>query len=229
MNPVATLPTPPAAVLFDLDGTLVDTAPEFVQVIQSMRKARGAPALNNKTIIDMVTHGAEAMLTLITDEPAGSEEHTAIRTQFLAEYEAALGSAAVVYPGLRELIDKLGDAGIRWGVVTNKRRRFAEPLMAAMALRPSDYALVTPCDVAQPKPHPEALERACHQLGVHANATVYVGDHRRDIDAGKAAGCATIAAAYGYLEPGDQAQSWGADRIATCSEALASLLMETMQ
>ena len=216
----------PEAVLFDLDGTLVDTAPEFVAVIQSMRLAKGLKPLADSVIRNKVTNGADTMVTLITDEAVGSPAYAATRDQFLSQYEQALGTSARIYPGLREMIANLGQQGVKWGVVTNKRRRFAEPLMAAMALQPANYALVTPCDVQHPKPHPEAIELACRELGVAATGSVYIGDHKRDIEAGRAAGCITVAAAYGYLEPGEIADRWQADAVATSSSSLAALIMD---
>ena len=220
------LPALPEAVLFDLDGTLVDTAPEFVAVIQDMRRAKGLEPLEESVIRNKVTNGADTMVALITDEAVDSPAYAATREQFLSQYEQALGTSARIYPGLREMIANLGQRGVKWGVVTNKRRRFAEPLMAAMALQPANYALVTPCDVQRPKPHPEAIELACRQLGVAATSSVYIGDHQRDIDAGRAAGCVTVAAAYGYLEPGESADRWQADAVVASSNSLAALIMD---
>ena len=213
------------AVIFDLDGTLVDTAPEFISVIQGLRKRHELPLLREETIRQTVTNGAAALVSLalgITNENSEFEHH---REQFLLEYERALGKEAVVYPGLRELINRLGEKQIPWGVATNKFRRYAEPLMTALNFSPAAQCLITPTEVTHPKPDPESVLLSCENLGGHPSRCVYVGDHQRDIEAGKAAGCQTIAAAYGYVEPGVDPRDWQADYLAESSEELSQLLM----
>lgn len=215
----------PEAVIFDLDGTLIDTAAEFVLVVQQLRRAHGLPPLPESTVHKSISGGSAAMVAAALGSEPGHPDHEDLRSEFLRLYEQVLGSAARPYPGLHSLIKQLADAGIAWGVVTNKFRRFAEPLIERMDFRPVIGSLVTPCDVAQPKPHPESILLACKQLEAEPRRSIYVGDHQRDIDAGRAAGCFTIAAAYGYIEKGDNPSRWQADAIAHSSNELANMIM----
>ena len=146
------------------------------------------------------------------------------RQQFLTLYEAELGQYSAPYPGLVELIAELHGAGVSWGVVTNKLERFAAPLMKRMPFDPPAGAVITPDHVAQPKPDPEAILLACKHLGASPKHSLFIGDHLRDIEAGKSAGCYTIAAAYGYLAAEESASLWGADAVALSSKHLADLI-----
>ncbi|CAN0605167.1 unnamed protein product, partial [Ectocarpus sp. 12 AP-2014] len=131
---------------------------------------------------------------------------------------------AELYPGLSELLFHLEAGDIAWGVVTNKPRTFTEPLLDMLGLTPG--SVVCPQDVTHPKPHPESLEKACRDLACEASKTVYIGDHERDIAAGRAAGMHSIAAAYGYIEPGDDAANWGADGLVKHSSEIARYLFD---
>lgn len=225
------MPTPskPEAVLFDLDGTLVDTASEFVAVIHQMRRARQLADLAEESIRAVVSNGAAGMIKVAFNSEPGMPEFEGLRDEFLNTYEHQLGSAALPYENLRELLQDLRSHDISWGVVTNKMRRFAEPLMAAMAFNPPAGALITPCEVAEPKPHPEAILRCCSLLKCQPHRAIYVGDHERDIEAGKRAGCYTIAAAYGYLSVGADPISWNADTIVSSSLELTSFIRQLIQ
>ncbi len=219
----------PEAVLFDLDGTLVDTAEEFELVLQAMRADRNLPPLLKQAIRASVSNGAAALVTLAFDCPADSTGHEELRQEFLDRYEKSLGLAARPYPGLRDLISALGTAGIPWGVVTNKFRRFAEPLMAALDFDPAARALVTPCDVATAKPDPEGIILGCRQAASRPENSIYIGDHWRDIEAGNRAGCMTVAAAYGYLADNDDPAQWGADLVVHSSQELAISINRIIQ
>ena len=135
-----------------------------------------------------------------------------------------MGQYSAPYPGLVELIAELHGAGVSWGVVTNKLERFAAPLMNRMPFDPPAGAVITPDHVAQPKPDPEAILLACKHLGASPKHSLFIGDHLRDIEAGKSAGCYTIAAAYGYLAAEESASLWGADAVALSSKHLADLI-----
>lgn len=222
-------PSKPEAVLFDLDGTLVDTASEFVSVVQQMRRTRHLADIAEDRIRAVVSNGAAGMIAAAFDCEPEMPEFDVLRDEFLNTYEQQLGRSAHPYEGLRELLRELGLSDIPWGVVTNKMRRFAEPLMAAMAFNPPTNALVTPCEVAEPKPHPEAILRCCSLLQCQPHRAIYVGDHKRDIEAGKRAGCYTIAAAYGYLGAGEDPASWNADKIAFSSLELTSFIRQLIQ
>jgi len=157
-------PSKPEAVLFDLDGTLVDTASEFVSVVQQMRRTRHLADIAEDRIRTVVSNGAAGMIAAAFDCEPEMPEFDMLRDEFLNTYEQQLGRSAHPYEGLRELVRELCLSDIPWGVVTNKMRRFAEPLMAAMDFNPPTNALVTPCEVAEPKPHPEAILRCCSLL-----------------------------------------------------------------
>lgn len=228
-------PTRLKAVLFDLDGTLVDTAAEFVVVVQQLRAEHDLPPMDPERISASVSNGARALVRLGLDLPYEAPEFEDKRQRLLALYSEVLGSAATPYPGILELLTELQARGIAWGVATNKPRAYAEPLLRALGLLApgaarGDYAtchsLVCPDDVTDRKPHPESLYRNCREIGCAPHEAIYVGDHLRDVDAGKRAGMYTVAAAYGYIEPDDDPASWGADALAQCSTELTTLLFD---
>ncbi len=210
------------AVLFDLDGTLLDTAPDFIEVIGQLRDEHGLPELPPGAIRSCVSNGARALVTLSlglrADEPGFEEQ----RRRLLELYAAALGRHTRVYEGMAELLLELHSAGIAWGVATNKHSAYAAPLLAGLDLRPPCASLVCPDHVARSKPDPESLLLNCRQLDCRPGQAIYIGDHPRDIQAGAAAGMATIAAAYGYLEAGQNPRDWGADAVAERSRDLAA-------
>ena len=162
----------------------------------------------------------QAALEMSADDPAFERW----RQRFLTLYETDLGNLSHPYPGLPELVADLHKAGIAWGVVTNKLSRFALPLMNKMSFDPAAGAIVTPDHVELPKPDPESILLACEQLACEPTDTLFIGDHLRDIEAGRGAGCFTIAAAYGYLAPGEAASSWQADAVAENSRELAEMI-----
>jgi len=217
------------AVIFDLDGTLVDTAPEFITVVQDMRKRHGLAPLEDTTIRQTVTNGAAALVSLALDIPLSDPAFDNHRQTFLRAYQSSIGEASQVYSGLRELLAILKDKNIPWGVATNKLRLYADPLLTSLAFNPPAGSLVTPSDVVNPKPDPESILLSCRNLGARPEKSVYVGDHLRDIEAGRAAGCRTIAAAYGYLEPGENPAAWGADHLVGSSEELCELLVRIIE
>jgi len=212
------------AVLFDLDGTLIDTAPEFIHIGLQLRAAAGLAPMSGDIIRQSVSGGAISMVQTALELSATDPHFETWRQQFLTLYEAELGQYSAPYPGLVELIAELHGAGVSWGVVTNKLERFAAPLMKRMPFDPPAGAVITPDHVAQPKPDPEAILLACKHLGASPKHSLFIGDHLRDIEAGKSAGCYTIAAAYGYLAAEESASLWGADAVALSSEHLADLI-----
>ena len=213
------------AVLFDLDGTLIDTAPEFVQVVQQLRAEHGLEPLSADIISANVSNGARALVTLALDlqpEDAAFEQQ---RLRLLDIYSEILGSCAQPYPGIAELLADLGDNNIQWGICTNKPSAFAIPLMASINL-PTMGSLVCADQVSRAKPDPEALYLNCEHLKCLPQQVVFVGDHVRDIEAGRNAGMQTIAAGYGYIEAHDDASTWGADVIAASANEIAPLLKQ---
>ncbi len=213
------------AVIFDLDGTLVDTADEFVVVVQALRAEHGRPGMDPQRIRASVSNGARALVSLALDlgeDDPGFEQQ---RLRLLELYSQVLGTVARPYPGIVELLAELERRGVGWGIATNKPRAYTEPLLQRLGLQPPAGSVVCPDDVEQRKPHPESLLRNCSELGCSPEGAVYIGDHLRDIEAGRRAGMYTIAAAYGYIEPGDDPGRWGADAHAAHSSELAHLIL----
>ena len=219
------LPQKLQAVIFDLDGTLVDTADEFVPVVQALRAEHGRAAMDPQRIRASVSNGARALVSLGLGIDEQAPEFESKRLRLLELYSEVLGSIARPYPGIEELLTELQRRGIGWGISTNKPRAYTEPLLARLDLQPQPGSVVCPDDVTDRKPHPESLYRNCRDLNCSPHEAIYVGDHLRDIEAGRRAGMFTIAAAYGYIEPGDNPHNWGADAQAGCSTQLLGLIL----
>jgi phosphoglycolate phosphatase len=215
----------PAAVLFDLDGTLLDTAPDFARTLNRMLAEHGMPALPYARIRATVSHGARALVQLAFGLRDGEPGFEALRSRLLSLYEEGLSVETKPFDGVRPLLTELAARGIAWGVVTNKPHFLADPLRAAMGFKPGAAALVCPEHVSRTKPDPEPLLLACRLVGCEPESTVYVGDHARDIEAGRRAGMTTIAAAWGYLGEGESALAWEADLLARDVAELQALLL----
>ena len=211
------------AVLFDLDGTLVDTADEFVVVVQQLRAEHDLHPMDPARVRRSVSNGARALVQLGLGLDPEDEQFESKRLRLLELYAEVLGSSAKPYPGINRLLAELARHGISWGVATNKPRAYAEPLLERIDL-PSCPSLVCPDDVNDRKPHPESLYLNCRDLDCAPHQAIYIGDHLRDIEAGKRAGMLTIAAAYGYIEPDDNPHDWGADLLTDDSNTLADLI-----
>ncbi|MCY1258634.1 Phosphoglycolate phosphatase [compost metagenome] len=204
---------PIKAVLFDMDGTLVDSAPDFIAVCQAMLAAHGKPAIDPRKVQDVVSGGARAMVAAAFDidpEDAGFE---ALRQEFLDRYQDHCAVLTRPYDGIPELLDRIEEARLIWGVVTNKPVRFAEPVMQQLGLAERSAVLICPDHVSRSKPDPEPLLLACKQIGVEPSQVLFIGDDLRDIESGRAAGTKTAAVRYGYIHPDDNPAHWGADVI----------------
>jgi len=199
------------AVLFDLDGTLLDTAPDFYVVVNQLCRNHDRPDISYADIRATVSHGARALITLAFDLKEGDTSFEDRRQELLSLYGDHLAVKTELFAGLPSLLSWLEQESIHWGIVTNKPRLYAEPILTALALDQRCGVLVCPDDVTRTKPDPEALLLACRQLNCRPENSLYVGDHRRDIEAGQRAGMRTVAAGYGYVDPSDPSQSWGAD------------------
>lgn len=201
------------AVLFDMDGTLVDSAPDFIAICQAMRAARGLPALEPQRIRDQVSGGARAMVACSFDLAPEHPEFEALRLEFLERYQAHCAELTRPFAGIPELLADLERARLRWGVATNKPLRYAEPIMQRLQLAERAAVLVCPEHVSRSKPDPEMLLLACAKLALDPREVLYVGDDARDIEAGRAAGTRTVAVRYGYIHPDDNPAHWGADLV----------------
>lgn len=219
---------PLKAILFDLDGTLIDTAPEFADIATRLRAEAGLSPLDQHVFRQAVSYGAIGMVSQALDMEPEAKDFSHWHQRFLTEYETSLGALSKPFRGLSDVIAECHQAGLFWGVVTNKLERFAKPLMSKMPLTPRADVLITPDHVTHPKPHPEPLLLACQILNCPAEQTVYIGDHVRDIESGREAGCRTIAAAYGYLTESERVEDWGADEIASSPEQLAEMIRGAM-
>ncbi len=213
------------AVIFDLDGTLVDTADEFVPAVQALRAENGLGEMAAERIRASVSNGARALVRLGLGIEESDPDFEDRRLRLLELYAGVLGTVAAPYPGIVALLRDLASEGIAWGIATNKPREFTAPLMQRLALDPPPASVVCPDDVRERKPHPECLYRNCRDMDCAPTEAIYVGDHRRDIEAGRRAGMFTIAAGYGYIEPGDDPAAWGADALAASSGDLHGLIL----
>lgn len=212
------------AVLFDLDGTLLDSAPDLGHAANLMRERRGLPALPEAFYRPRASSGARGMIEAafaITPEHPAFE---AYRSEYLDTYARVLTRQTRPFDGVPELIEALRRGGLAWAVVTNKIERFALPLTAALPLFASAGAVVGGDSTPHAKPHPAPLLEAARRLQVPAQACIYVGDDERDIVAARAAGMPAVAARYGYLGVDADVQAWGADAIIDTPLALLNFL-----
>jgi phosphoglycolate phosphatase len=197
------------AALFDLDGTLLDTAPDMAAALNSLRAEESLAALDFAEIRCQVSHGSNAVVRLGFPDAAG-EEFEALRVRFLAIYRLDLASRTRAFPGFETTLTALESAGIPWGVVTNKPGWLTDPLLAALGLAGRAGCVVSGDSLPERKPHPRPLLVAAGLLGIDPAECIYVGDARRDIDAALAAGMLPLGARFGYLGPADDPASWPA-------------------
>ena len=199
------------AVLFDLDGTLIDSAPDLGAAADKMRVARGMPSLPLDSYRHMAGAGARGMLGIAFDMTPDHPDFERMREEFFVNYENAMTERTVIFEGVEELVAALVREGLSWGVVTNKSMRFTGPLTAQMPLFATAGAVVGGDSTPHAKPHPAPLLEAARLLRAQPHQCVYVGDDERDIVAGRAAGMPTVAATYGYLGWNASVDLWGAD------------------
>ena len=203
----------PAAVLFDLDGTLIDSAPDLAGAGNELRVARGLSPLPYEAFRPMVGSGARGMVGIALQLGPADSDFPAARDEFLRRYEARMTRETRVFGEVPSLLQVLERHGIPWGIVTNKAARFAEPVVRSLGLDRSAAALVCGDTTPHAKPHPAPLLEAARRVGVDASDCIYVGDDLRDVQAGRAAAMGTVVAAWGYLGLGDAIEAWGADHI----------------
>jgi N-acetyl-D-muramate 6-phosphate phosphatase len=213
-----------AAVLFDLDGTLIDSAPDLAGAGNDMRVARGLTELPLTHFRPMVGSGARGMVGRALDVGPEDPSFPALRDEFLRRYEQRMTRLTGVFPEMLPVIAMLVASRVPWGIVTNKATRFSEPLVQALDALNRSATLVCGDTTPHAKPHPEPLLEAARRIGVPAAECVYVGDDLRDVQAGRAARMTTIAAAWGYLGAGEPIETWGADHLARNADELLHLL-----
>ena len=201
------------AVLFDLDGTLADTAPDMALTVNRMLERRGLPAVTQEEVRPHVSKGARGMIGAAFGLKPEDDGFQALREEFLALYGENLCVGTRLFPGMEELLDALESQGLQWGVVTNKFERFAVPLIAALGLGERAAIVVGGDTCPRPKPFPDPLLHAAQSMRVPAPRALYVGDDERDVQAARAAGMPVLVAAYGYLGDGPPPERWGGDAI----------------
>ncbi len=201
-----------SAVLFDLDGTLVDSAPDLAGAVNDLRHRRGMSALRYADLRPHAGSGARGMLNVAFGMAPGDAGYEALRDEFHDHYATRLLQETQSFDSALRALDELDRHGLPWGIVTNKAMRFAEPVVRGLGLQRS-AVLVAGDTTPHAKPHPAPLLEAARRLGCRPEACVYVGDDARDVAAGRAAGMRTLAAAWGYLGTGQLPDAWGADAV----------------
>jgi len=212
------------AVLFDLDGTLIDSAPDLGAAADKMRMDRGLPSLPYELYRPMAGAGARGMLGIAFGMTPEHPDFPVMREEFFRDYDSCMTQRTYVIEGVSQLIESLVERDLAWGVVTNKSMRFTAPLTKGMPLFATARTVVGGDTTPHPKPHPAPLLEAARQVGVKPIECLYVGDDIRDVQAGKAAGMPTVAALYGYLGSHGDVASWGADERIETPLALLQLL-----
>ena len=198
------------AVLFDLDGTFADTAPDLAYALNCMRVSRQLPLLPVATTRAYTSMGARGLLGVGLDVTPEHPDYAAMRDEFLAHYEANLCRETQLFPGMAELLDELERRGLKWGVVTNKAERYTHPLLKLLGVDHRAACVIGGNTTGKTKPDPAPLFAASERMGIAPIHCIYVGDDRRDVQAGRAAGMKTIVVKFGYLH-GNDPETWEAD------------------
>ena len=215
------------AVLFDLDGTLVDTAPDLVGCVQDVMRARGARPLPFKTLRHYVSRGMRGLLTAAYGADfIDSEQYPGVLEHCLKLYSGRLAEQSGLFPGMRRVLDRLAAQRISWGVVTNKPEYLTRPLLEALDLARECAVTVGGGTTNHTKPHPEPMLFAARQLALKPQACVLLGDDPRDIQAARSAGMSALAAAWGYFPPEEDLSAWGAAAILQTPPDLLEWLKE---
>lgn len=214
------------AVLFDLDGTLADTAPDLGAAANFLLLEEGRPQLPLAELRPYTSHGVRGLLQAGFGIAPADADYERLAQRFLELYAERLCEETQLFAGIAELLDTLDNVGLGWGIVTNKRMRFTDPLVARLGLTPRTRCVVSGDTTAEAKPSPLPIHHACELLACSPQRTLHVGDDLRDIQAGRAAGCRTVAVSYGYLGHSGPVESWGADLIVDHPQQLAQYVLQ---
>lgn len=212
------------AILFDLDGTLLDTAPDFIVCVNRLRANHGHPPLADDIIRADVSNGARALTRLATGLADDDPVLELRRLELLALYREILGQHSALFPGMADSLQWIQNQGLQWGIVTNKPSAFTLPLLATLSLPFTPGSVVCPDHVSRSKPDPEPMLLACSQCGCTPAEAIYFGDHARDIEAGRAAGMLTASCEWGYIHPDEDISSWGAAHRVGSADAIPALI-----
>ena len=210
------------AVLFDLDGTLLDTALDFTDVVNQLLTEESRATMNYSQVRSAVSHGSAGLITTAFQLSPQDSQFEPLRQRLLDLYINCLTHKTRLFDGLDKVLALLAEKQINWGIITNKPVLYTAPIIEGLKLVPA--ATICPDHVSHTKPHPESIYLACQQINCKPEQAIVVGDHLRDIEAGKNAGAQTIAAAYGYLDSDERAEDWQADYIAHNSRDLLPIL-----
>ncbi|WP_331346978.1 HAD-IA family hydrolase [Cellvibrio sp. UBA7661] len=217
------------AVMFDLDGTLLDTAPDFVVVVNQLLSEQQQPNLADDVIRAGVSNGSKALIKLAFGIDETDSQFEPLRQRLLELYLAHNCVFTKPFPGITELIQTLADNNIAWGIATNKPAAYTLPLMADLNMQPPPASVICPDHVRNTKPDPEPLFLASTQLGCTPQEIIYIGDHKRDIDCGRSAGCITIGVTYGYLEKNENPLNWNADHYVDSANEIWPIIQKYLQ
>ena len=217
-----------SCVLFDLDGTLVDTAPDLILCLNKALSSHGLTTVTADTIKPFISFGAVAMINESLDHSISEALRADILETMLDLYQNNIAEHTVFFKGMSDTLDAIEAQGLKWGVVTNKRERFTNPLMDALNLTDRAACIISGDTTANPKPHVEPMLAACKLAAVKPQECVYIGDASHDITAGKNAQMKTLAALYGYLKSGDTPETWGADALIKSPEQLATWIASAL-
>lgn len=217
-----------SCVLFDLDGTLLDTARDSVLCLNKALKSHGFTAVPDEVVKPFISFGAVAMINESLNQSVSEALRADIMETMLDFYQNNIAEHTVFFKGMPETLDAIEAKGLKWGVVTNKQERFTNPLMAALKLTGRAACIISGDTTANPKPHVEPMLAACEKAAVKPQECVYIGDASHDIIAGKNAKMKTLVALYGYLKPDDTPETWGADGMIESPEHLANWIASAL-
>lgn len=213
-----------STILFDLDGTLADTAPDLGYALNLQLHRHGKAPLSDAVIRPFASHGSRGLIGLGFGITPNDANFLALRDEYLALYDTVFTRSPVLLAGIAELLQAIENKGLKWGIVTNKPRRFTQRLIESMDLHKRAACVVSGDDAPQPKPSPATLRLASEQIGVKSEQCLYVGDAERDVQAGKAAGMKTVVALFGYIDVTDKPHEWGADALIETPNELLDLI-----
>ncbi|MDD2865072.1 MAG: HAD-IA family hydrolase [Methylococcales bacterium] len=217
-----------SCVLFDLDGTLVDTAPDLIASLNFALNQHGFATVQPEHVKPHVSFGASAMINGSFKNALDDETHNAILTTMLTQYEDNIALHSRFFDGILDVLAFIETQNLSWGIVTNKRERFTHPLVEALNLQNRAVCVICGDTTPNPKPHPAPILEACKRANVVVENCVYIGDAAHDIAAGKSANMHTLAATYGYLQPIDKPENWGANALIHSPQDLLAWLKNAL-
>jgi len=206
------------AIFFDLDGTLLDSAPDFYMAMHQLMEEYQQPRIDESLIRATVSDGSSALTTLAFGLTKGQPGFDERQQRLLSIYHDHMGKHCTLFKGIDKLLNNIHHEKLFWGIITNKPARFTDPILAGLTLPTQPHLVICPDHVKKAKPDPEALILACNKVGCTPAEAIYIGDHKRDIDCGLSAGSPTIAVSFGYTKPDDDISSWKADIIANTTD-----------